>query len=424
MSIRRDTLWNLAGMGLPLLAAAALIPYTLNGLGAEGFGVVTLIWALIGYFAFFDLGMGRALTYQISKLCAAGQEDGVRQTMALGLTITFLAGLLGAFVLIVLAEPLSSDWLKISPEWQNDAKTAFQVAAIGIIPTTVASGVRGVLEGFHRFAAVNIVRVAFGFCTFALPALCVWIHGRNLTFISLYLVCARVLVVVVGFFQLRHYLRPNFAGKKAVQVRSLLTYGVWVTVSGVVGPMMIYGDRFFVGALLGAATLPFYAIPQEALQRLLIIPAALSAALLPRLSAIGGASLNHLINNSYRQVALVMFIVCAITVVCSDAVLSWWISPHFANNAMPVVMVLAVGVWVNSIAQVPYTLIHALGNPKLTALLHIFELLFYFFLLYWLTREFDLLGAAVAWLIRVLFDCAFLFFAANQMLKKVKIDEA
>ncbi|MBC7620137.1 MAG: flippase, partial [Candidatus Saccharibacteria bacterium] len=70
MSLKRNTLWNLAGTTIPMVAALALIPYTLSRLGSESFGVLTLIWGLIGYFSVFDLGVGRALTVQLSQMHA------------------------------------------------------------------------------------------------------------------------------------------------------------------------------------------------------------------------------------------------------------------------------------------------------------------------------------------------------------------
>jgi hypothetical protein len=64
MSLRNNTQWNLAGSGLPLIAAAALIPFMLHRLAmvtlTEAFGELTLIWAVIGYFSLFDMGVGRA----------------------------------------------------------------------------------------------------------------------------------------------------------------------------------------------------------------------------------------------------------------------------------------------------------------------------------------------------------------------------
>lgn len=96
MNIRKNTLWSLAGSGLPLIAAAALIPFTLNTLGNETFGVLTLVWVLIGYLSLFDMGVGRSLTYEISKLNANNAQDQITQVLKAGTLLTFLAGVVGA----------------------------------------------------------------------------------------------------------------------------------------------------------------------------------------------------------------------------------------------------------------------------------------------------------------------------------------
>ena len=103
MSLRHDTIWNLIGSGLPLLAAACLIPFSLDHLGNEAFGVLTLIWALIGYFSFFDMGVGRALTYELSKLRYTDDVDEISLTLKAGLLLTFLAGICGAMLMVILA---------------------------------------------------------------------------------------------------------------------------------------------------------------------------------------------------------------------------------------------------------------------------------------------------------------------------------
>ena len=50
--------WNLAGLVLPLAAALVAVPGLVRALGPERFGVLTLAWALVGYFTLFDLGIG------------------------------------------------------------------------------------------------------------------------------------------------------------------------------------------------------------------------------------------------------------------------------------------------------------------------------------------------------------------------------
>lgn len=421
MSLRHDTLWNIAGMGLPLLAAAMCIPFTLDQLGGEAFGVLTLIWALIGYFGLFDMGMGRALTFQVGKLLADKQEERIHEILNAGLLVTLLAGLAGCIVLLLAAGYLATQWLRISPPLQADACLAFQIAALGVIPTTVSSGLRGALDGFQRFAASNLTRLFYGMCMFIMPAVSISLHGISMSWIAAYLVGSRIVVVIMGVVQLAGHLRLSFSRRELRQAQSLLSYGFWVTVSGIVGPMMIYGDRFLIGAVVGADQLPFYAIPQEGLQRLLIIPGALCAALLPRFSAAQGPHLVSLVKQSRKQVALAMLAVCALAAVIGPPILSWWLSPDFAEKATPVILVLAIAIWFNALAQVPYTLVHALGKPRLTAYFHIFEMIFYFAILYWLASKYGLVGASVAWLIRVVIDLILLQVAATRLLRQGEV---
>ena len=415
MSLKRNTLWNLAGSTVPLVAGAALIPFTLGRLGNEAFGVLTLIWGLIGYFSLFDLGVGRALTYQLSQLSAAGRAAEIGPTLRAGMVLTLAAGLLGAGVVWVLAPGLAQHWLKISPALQHDSMQAFLIAALGVLPTTLASGLRGALEGLDRFSASNISRIALGLWMFMVPAWSVYIHGPDLWVITFYLVLGRCLVVLGMGLQLRSELFSKGAVLEKRHLGGLWNYGFWITVTGVVGPLMVYGDRFFVSAAVGAEQLPLYAIPQEGLLRLLLIPMALTGALLPRLAAMGQQEAASSYRQSYRRVMLSMLGVCLLAAALAYPVLAVWLSAEFARAALPVVLVLCAGVWINSMALLPYTLLHARGNPRLTAIFHLVELLFYFFLLWFLSSWLGLLGAALAWAARVLLDLVLLRLAARRL---------
>ncbi len=416
MSLRRNTIWNLAGSGLPLLAAALLIPFTLNHLGNEAFGVLTLIWALIGYFSLFDMGIGRALTYELSKLKVANNISEISLTLKAGLILTFLAGVLGGVIMLILAPYFAISWLKISPALQQDAMLSFKIAAIGVIPTTITSGLRGALEGLGHFAESNLNKIILGFCMFLLPAISISLNGNYLWIITLYLVLARLVVAFAAAAQLATYLRAPAKGLIKNHLKPLVNYGMWVTVTGIVGPLMVYGDRFFVSAAVGTELLPIYAIPQEGLQRLLLIPTALCGALLPQLTALSPKSAAVTYMRNYKRVAVVMFCICLLAAMVTYPVLEWWLSKEFARQALPVVLVLCIGIWINSLALVPYTLLHANGNPKLTALFHLAELVLYVLALWWFTKSYGLIGAAIAWVARVILDWILLHMSANKFL--------
>ena len=416
MSLRKNTLWNLAGSGLPLIAAVALIPYILQRLGAESFGILTLIWSLIGYFSLFDMGVGRALTYELSKLRAIDNHTEISLTLKAGLILTLAAGIFGAVIVFILAPYLATSWLKVSPVLQNDALLSFKIAAWGVIATTISSGLRGALEGLGYFASSNLNKIFLGFCMFVLPAVSIALHGNNLWTITLYLLASRLVVAVAAAIQLRKHLGASAQGRVRERIKPLINYGIWVTVTGIVGPLMVYGDRFFVSAAVGAALLPLYSIPQEGLQRLLIIPAALCGALLPQLASLEPHQAAASYKRNYKRVTVVMFGVCMLAAIFAYPALAWWLSADFANQALPIVLILVVGIWLNSITFVPYTLLHARGNPRLTALFHLLELVLYALALWWLSANYGLIGAALAWVGRVALDLILLHLAANKLI--------
>ena len=50
--------WSLLGNVLPMVAALAAVPFLLHYLGQERLGVLSLVWVVIGYFSFLDMGLG------------------------------------------------------------------------------------------------------------------------------------------------------------------------------------------------------------------------------------------------------------------------------------------------------------------------------------------------------------------------------
>ena len=404
MTIRINTIWSLAGNGLPMLAGACLVPFILKHLGDEAFGVLTLVWALIGYFSLFDIGVGRTLTYNLSKLSPEKNLSKIAIVLKAGLLLAFLAGVVGAIVMLLLAPYLATSWLKISPIMQEDAKWSFYIAALGVIPTTLTSGVRGALEGLGYFSASNSNKILLGFCMFLLPAISIVIHGNHVWSITLYLVFARIVALIFALTQLRTYLKIYSTESILNYFKSLLDYGIWITLSGIVGPLMVYGDRFFVSASIGASLLPIYVIPQEILQRLLIIPTSMCAALLPAMASSSSKVFIGSYRKHFRFMTVLMFFICLIVAILLSHVLGLWINKSFAAQATPIGLIFVAGIWFNSMASVSYVGLHALGKTKVTAIIHIVELPLYLIGLFILTSSFGLVGAALAWSGRTLFD--------------------
>jgi hypothetical protein len=70
--LKRSVIWNMLGTILPMLMGLIAVPVLIEQLGAPRFGVVTLVWMVVGYFSLFDLGLGRALTHVVAEKLGRG----------------------------------------------------------------------------------------------------------------------------------------------------------------------------------------------------------------------------------------------------------------------------------------------------------------------------------------------------------------
>jgi len=98
--------------------------------------------------------------------------------------------------------------------------------------------------------------------------------------------------------------------------------------------------------------------------------------------------------------------------------LTFWLDdPGFAEASYQVAQLFVIGVFFNSLAQPSFNLIQAAGRPDLTAKLHLLELPFYLSYLWYFVDQLGILGAAIAWVIRVFLSSVILFILAHKQLK-------
>lgn len=103
MKIVKHSFYNIVGLGLPLVAAIFSIPYLVANLGDSRFGLLTLVWAVTSYFGLFDLGLGRALTHQLSKLISLDKQKEIAPTIFTALIILAMLGIFGAVLMAIFA---------------------------------------------------------------------------------------------------------------------------------------------------------------------------------------------------------------------------------------------------------------------------------------------------------------------------------
>ncbi|AMP08596.1 polysaccharide biosynthesis family protein [Collimonas arenae] len=415
--------FNLLGNIIPMPIALICVPVISRLAGVDRLGALGIVWALVGYFSFLDFGLSRVVTRRVAH---AIEKDRLQDELS-ELRGFFLWWAIPLMLVIALVLLIAGSWL--SHIW-SEGPIAMEIESAWVwiawcVPVTLATNwFRGMLEGMQQFGRLNVLRVIFGSWNYAAPAIIVF-WQPNLEAMIIAIVLGRFLALIAHVFACLQVDRQIVFGAAPRKIDSLGHFfreGGWMTVSNVISPLMVYFDRFLLATMLPARAIAWYVVSLELMMRTTVIPAALASVLFPKFSGANQASEGgveaHLYERGIRIIASIMLPVCAIAVVLSYEGMKIWMGESFAINSYRIVEIIAVGIFVNSVAQLPFAWVQGTGRSHLTARLHFAELPMYMVGLYFAAINWGILGAAWMWTIRVSLDCIVLLWMGPSAVRR------
>jgi O-antigen/teichoic acid export membrane protein len=275
---------------------------------------------------------------------------------------------------------------------------------------------RGLLEAAQRFDLINSVKVIFGILAFLLPAVAVYL-GFYLPGILVLLGLATIgtgVAYLVLCFMAFPTLRHRFSFDPGL-ITPLFSFGGWVTLASVMIPVLIYLDRFMIAGLASLAALAYYTAPYEVVSRLQVFPASIASTLFPAYSTIAAnhrKELERIYVRSLKYLLLIMGPIILVLVLFAGDILRLWLGADFALKSTFIFQILAVGVFLNALAQMPANLLDGVGRPDLRAkLLFSYSTVYVVFLWFFIVKL-GVVGAAIAWTLRAVMELG-LFFAVT-----------
>ncbi len=416
--LAKNTLINFLGQAIPLIFAVLAIPFVIDGLGTERFGVLTIVWIIIGYFGLFDMGIGRATTKFVADIEAKGEQK-LSPIIITSLFLLITFGIIGSGLIILLTPLIVNDILNIPQVLIGETENAFYILSISIPFVLGSVGARGALEAQQKFAIVNVIKIPASILNYIAPLL-ILPFSNSLHFIVIVLVVGRTATFFIyAWYCLKDEYSTNLSDYPILNwIKELMSFGAWIMVSNFISPLMVYMDRFILGAILTMSAVAYYTTPYEVVTRLLIISGSFMGVMFPAFSAFSLESNEKLASvhqKSIRYLTVAIVPLVIFLILSAEPLLYLWLGTEFAVNSTGVLQLLAVGVLVNSIAMVPYTALQAIGRPDITAKLHMVELPIYLLMIWVFTKQMGIEGVALAWVLRVTIDGAMLLYFLHRI---------
>jgi O-antigen/teichoic acid export membrane protein len=402
--IKVNFIVNLLSPMTRIVVALVTVPLYLHHIGEARYGVMSIVWVLLGLFGFLDLGLSRAVTNALAKLRDAPQADRARvllTTFGLNLSI----GVAGGVVLYVFGGLLLKHFVSMPDEISAEVSRSLPWIACLLPLTLISAAGAGALESRELFMLVNTIQIFAMTLAQVAPIIAAIFISPSLTVViptaavSQGLGAIAVLAVVYrleGPFSLR-----------AIdwgEARKLLGYGGWMFATNVLYPALASADQFVIGSVMGVTAVAHYAVPMSLVQRSVAVPVAFARTLFPRMSSQSGDTAYALATRSLSMMAYGYGAICAPAMILSPVFFRYWIGADFAAVSAPVAQMLFPGIWLGGLSLICFTLLQSQGRADVTGKLSIIEFLPFLAILWGLTIAFGIVGAAAAWTLRCAAD--------------------
>jgi O-antigen/teichoic acid export membrane protein len=409
----------LSAQAVLMLASFIATPFVVRLLGSEAYGVLALINILIGYLSFSDIGMGSASTRFGANAYAQKDSNAEVAVIWTSLVIAFLPAVLIAFGLALFSEPLIIHVLRLPAHLLGQAELALRLAALGFVARTVSNVLNTPQLVRLRMDLYSMIFAGAGVAQIFLApvALLLWgtlsgmvgvITGVSLVTVLVQLIVSRRLLPGL----LRPRINPDFA-------KPLIRFGGALVISSLANLILVNMEKLLVARFVSVTALAHYTIAYTVAYLLASVPGAMIQSLFPAFAQLQAESerepLGRLYTRALRGNLLWLGPAALLLCVAAKPFFMLWAGPEYGRESPLPFYILVGGLLFNVMAYVPQSLLMGFGRSDLIARLHLAELLPYIVCAVWLTHEFGIAGAALAWSLRVAVDTFLSFRAARHI---------
>lgn len=414
MSLRRHTFANLAGSVLPMALALLTIPSYLRLIGEERYGVLAVIWVVVGYLGFLDFGFGRAVAQRLAKL---SNMDGVESSRLLwtAIIMTFGIGVPAGLALWLLGRR-AIDFAGMAPGMRMEAASSLEWVAVALPFLLTTTALQGALQARLKFLQLNVIQIVGGSLVQVLPLVVAASGHTQLEQLVPAVLSARMISLALLAYQCTKYVPLCTAPSvDRTHLLHLSSYGGWMSITTMLSPLLVTVDRLVIAAISGPRSVAHYTVPYDLVSRAMVISSSLSSAIFPRMASSRETEAGQLSILATRILVAVMTPIAICGMLAIQPFMAQWVGNSFAGASASVAEIILLGVWLNALAIPHHARLLAADTPKLVVMIYLVQLPIYLTALWMGVSAFGIVGAAAAWTFRVFIDTTLLLKLAGAL---------
>lgn len=377
-----------------------MIPYIVQVLGIENYGIYGLLNAFVAPMGLIGLGTAPAIIRGVASHRDDRLSNMVQMYVQVGLALSLVIGIIGGLFIVAVGPPIFLKFFSKSSIAVTDLYKCFLLVGIqwlcNQINGTWSAAVAGLQE--YRFTAIgqttqNILLTGFGvFALWLGFGLVGYVFASTLTSILMIIYWMGAVARLIG----KHALLPAFEPKIA---KLTISFGAWFSLAQIGKLLGADSQRYIVGLILGASSVGIFNIAHRIMSTLYGINGKILEVLFPHFSSQTSLPTeiklrNLLITTGGCSLFSVSTLSPLVAIACP--ILSLWISPQVGSHGYVLLQLLCLGGLFISVSGPVYFFLLSEGKSRITATIALFVGVTMTLVSLLVTPKFGLVGLGIA----------------------------
>jgi O-antigen/teichoic acid export membrane protein len=401
----RNLLAGLANSVWSAIIGLAVVPFYLQYLGIEAYGLIGFFVTTQALMSLLDMGLTPTINREVARFAAGGNIRAAGNLLHTLAIVYWITAAVIALLFVALAPLVAQHWLQSKQLSQQTILHSVTLLGLVVACRWPIGLYQGAMIGAQRLAVssvINMVMVTIGslgavavlaFVSSTIEAFFVWQASVGLG-----------TAMVMRFAAWRVIQRPNPVKFDVSELRRIWRFTAGMSAIGFAGLLFSQLDKVVLSKILSLEEFGQFMLATAVVSGLTVLISPVYNLIYPRFSALVVTGrvdeLSHLYRVGTRMLATVLFpAAMALAVLAEDIVTVWTGSPNLASTVSPVIALLTIGSALNGIMHFPYALQLASGETRLSLTIYAMLILATVPLTIFLAVTWGALGGATAWVI-------------------------
>jgi O-antigen/teichoic acid export membrane protein len=402
--LARNILFNVAGQGLVLVLGFVAVRFIYRQLGADAVGIVFFALTLNAVItSTMDLGISSTIVREVAARYRSSPHYVHRLLSTAGFFYWVCYAAL-ALVLVSMAGPITRRWLNVGTLDVASAELSLRILGAGTLLALPRSLYASLFRGLQRMGVTNSIDAASMAIQQAgivaaiaaggdIVAVSSWIAVSTAAGVGVYMIAASRVVPVDALLP----------GLDRGVVRQNQGFASRMTAVSLLAMVHTQADKLAASGLLPLGVFGLYGFGSNAVNRGMLVTAAVAQAAFPSFSELEGSGDHQaLVNQFLRLQDVVTYVSAAVFAIAPFAtvpVFAVLFGPAEAELMLAPCTLLALGFYMNSTMSLLYMLSLAVGRPGIALSLNAWAVVIVLPLTVLLVWRWGVNGAALSWVL-------------------------